>query len=126
MNAADTNVLVRLMVRDDPLQTAVAGRFVESGVWISTLVLAEATWVVRSVYRRSASELAATVEMLLNEKHVTLEDPPVVEAALGLFRSRPALKFSDCLILQLAKKAGHLALGTFDRELGKIPGTQGL
>jgi predicted nucleic acid-binding protein len=95
-------------------------------VWVSTLVLAEATWVVRSVYGRNASELAASVEMILGEKHVTLEDPDTVEAALDLFRSRPALKFSDCLILQLARKAGHLPLGTFDRELARAPGVQRL
>jgi predicted nucleic acid-binding protein len=126
MNAADTNVLVQLMVRDDPQQTEAAGRFIQSGVWVSTLVLAEATWVVRSVYGRSAGEVAVSVEMLLSEKHVTMEDPVAVEAALELFRSRPALKFSDCLILQLAKKAGHLPLGTFDRELARGPGAQRL
>jgi predicted nucleic acid-binding protein len=126
MNAADTNVIVRLMVRDDPRQTAVAGRFIQSGVWVSTLVLAEATWVIRSVYGRSAGEVAVSVEMLLSEEHVTMEDPVVVEAALELFRSRPALKFSDCLILELARKAGHLPLGTFDRDLGRVPGTQKL
>jgi predicted nucleic acid-binding protein len=126
MNAADTNVIVRLMVRDDPQQTAVAGRFIQSGVWVSTLVLAEATWVIRSVYGRSAGQVAVSVEMLLSEKHVTMEDPVVVEAALELFRSRPALKFSDCLILELARKAGHLPLGAFDRDLGRVPGTQKL
>ena len=126
MNAADTNVLVRLMVRDDPHQTVVAGRFIEEGVWVSSLVLAETTCVVRSVYGRSAGELAVSVEMILNEKHVTLEDPGVVEAALDLFRSLPALKSSDCLILQLTKKAGHLPLGTFDRDLGRVPGVHRL
>lgn len=89
-------------------------------------MVAEATWVVRSVYGRSAGEVAVSVEMLLSEKHVTMEDPVVVEAALELFRSRPALKFSDCLILELARKAGHLRLGTFDRDLGSVPGTQKL
>jgi predicted nucleic acid-binding protein len=49
-----------------------------------------------------------------------------VAAALDLFRSRPARGFSDCLMLQLARKAGHLPLGTFDRALGKIEGTQKL
>ena len=43
-----------------------------------------------------------------------------------LFRSRPALGFSDCLILEIARKAGHLPLGTFDRELGKIDGAKRL
>ena len=78
------------------------------------------------MYGRSASELAASIEMILSEKHVTLEDPEVVEAALDLFRSQPALKFSDCVILQLARKVGHLPLGTFDGELGNVSGTHRL
>jgi predicted nucleic acid-binding protein len=45
---------------------------------------------------------------------------------LTLFRSEPVLGFSDCLILQLARKAGHLPLGTFDRNIGKIDGAQKL
>jgi predicted nucleic-acid-binding protein len=78
------------------------------------------------VYQQNAAGLATAVEMLLNHKDLTLQDSDVVAAALGLFRSRPALGFSDCLMLQLARKAGHLPLGTFDRSLGKIEGTQKL
>jgi predicted nucleic acid-binding protein len=46
----------------------------------------------------------------------------VVEAALGRFRRRSAPDFSDCLVLEIARKAGNLPLGTFDRALGKIDG----
>jgi AbrB family looped-hinge helix DNA binding protein len=86
----------------------------------------EATWVLAAVYDRSAADLVTAVEMLLNHKDLTLQDFDVVAGALDLFRSRPALGFSDCLMLQLARKAGHLPLGTFDRALGKIAGTQKL
>lgn len=47
-------------------------------------------------------------------------------AALDLFRSRPSLGFSDCLLLELARKARHLPLGTFDRGLAKVDGAQKL
>ena len=50
----------------------------------------------------------------------------VVEAALQHFRAWPKLGFSDCLILEVARKAGHLPLGTFDRDLGKLEGTHSL
>jgi len=50
----------------------------------------------------------------------------VVAAALRHFRRRPALGFSDCLVLEAARKAGNLPLGTFDRELGKLDGAQRL
>ena len=118
MRAVDTNVLVRLITRDDARQAASADAFVEKGAWVSVLALAEATWVLATVYEQNASSLATAVEMLLNHKDLTLQDSDVVAAALDLFRSRPALGFSDCLMLQLARKAGHLPLGTFDRNLG--------
>jgi predicted nucleic-acid-binding protein len=126
MRAVDTNVLVRLVTRDDARQAVSADVFVEKGAWVSILVLAEATWVLAAVYERGAADLVLAVEMLLNHKDLTLQDSDVVTAALDLFRSRPALGFSDCLMLQLARKAGHLPLGTFDRALGKIEGAQKL
>ena len=126
MRAIDTNVLVRLITRDDPRQATSADIFVAKGAWVSVLALAEATWVLATVYERSAADLAIAVEMLLNHKDLVLQDSDVVAAALDLFRSRPALGFSNCLMIQLARKAGHLPLGTFDRALGKIAGTQKL
>ena len=42
------------------------------------------------------------------------------------FQERPALGFSDCLILEVARKAGHLPLGTFDRDLGELEGAERL
>lgn len=47
-------------------------------------------------------------------------------AALARFRARPALGLSDCLVLEVSRKAGHLPLGTFDRRLGRIEGAQAL
>jgi predicted nucleic-acid-binding protein len=64
--------------------------------------------------------------MLLNHQDLSVQDADVVAAALGHFRKRPALGFSDCLILEVARKAGHLPLGTFDRELGNLAGAQKL
>jgi predicted nucleic-acid-binding protein len=126
MRAIDTNVLVRLITRDDAGQARRSDTFIEKGAWVSTLALAEAVWVLGSVYELDAAALATAVEMLLSHKHLTLQDSESVAAALGLFRARPALGFSDCLMLQLARKAGHLPLGTFDRALGRIDGTQKL
>jgi len=126
MRAVDTNVLVRLVTRDDARQAAAADLFVAKGAWVSILALAEAAWVLATVYQQSAASLATAVEMLLHHRDLTLQESDVVEAALDLFRSRPALGFSDCLMLHLARKAGHVPLGTFDRSLGKIEGAQKL
>ena len=64
--------------------------------------------------------------MLLSHESLTIQDADVVTAALKSFRERPALGFSDCLILEVARKAGHLPLGTFDRNLSKLEGTERL
>ena len=124
MRAVDTNVLVRLITRDDARQTASADAFIEKGAWVSVLALAEATRVLATVYERNATDLATAVDMLLNHRDLTLQDADAVAAALDLFRSRPVLGFSDCLMLELARKAGHLPLGTFDRRLAKVDGAE--
>jgi predicted nucleic-acid-binding protein len=126
MRAVDTNVLVRLITRDDTRQAASAESFVEKGAWVSVLALAEATWVLASVYEQTPKDLATAIGMLLNHRDLVLQDADAVSAALELFRAKPTLGFSDCLMLQLARKAGHLPLGTFDRNLAKVEGTQRL
>ena len=126
MRAADTNVLVRLVTRDDAKQLARAEAFVDKGAWVSHLVLAEATWVLVSVYDVGPARIASMVEMLLDHDKLTLQDPDAVAAALVQYRRRPAAGFSDCLILEIARKAGHVPLGTFDKKLGSFVGAERL
>ena len=126
MRAVDTNVLVRLVTRDEARQVAAAEAFVEKGAWVPQLALAEATWVLSAVYDLNAAAIATAIEMLLNHKDLTLEESEVVSNALEVFRKRPTLGFSDCLMLEVARKAGHLPLGTFDRTHGKLEGVERL
>ncbi len=126
MRAIDTNVLVRLLARDDRKQTAAAEEFVEQGAWVAHLVLGEALWVLAAVYRRTPAQLILALEMLLAHQHLLLQDADTVAAALVHFKRRPALGFSDCLVLEIARKAGHLPLGSFDRALTALPQTQRL
>ncbi len=122
MRAVDTNVLVRLIVGDDARQAQAAEAFVRQGAWVSQLVLAKTTWVLESVYELGAERLAAAIEMLLNHQALTVQESDTVARALVLFRDRPALGFSDCLVLEVARAAGHLPLGTFDRDLATRDG----
>jgi predicted nucleic-acid-binding protein len=126
MRAVDTNVLVRLIARDDINQVRAAEEFVSKGAWVSNLVLAETVWVLDSVYDLSREQIAAAVEMLLNHQDLTLQDGEVVVSALAHYRSRSAVDFSDCLVLEIARKAGHLPVGTFDRDFAKLPDVQRL
>ncbi len=126
MRAVDTNVVVRLVVRDDPSQVGAAEAFTANGAWVSHLVLAETVWLLDAVYSRTSEQVAIAVDMLLNHKDLTIQDADVVASALEQFRKRPVLGFTDCLVLEVARKAGHLPLGTFDRGLAKLDGTKRL
>lgn len=126
MRAVDTNVLVRLLTRDDPKHVREAESFVAPGAWIGHVVLAETTWVLASVYNLGQTAIAAAVEMLINHETLTVQDADTVAAALDRFRGRVPSSFSDCLVLEIARKAGHLPLGTFDRKLARLDGAQAL
>ena len=126
MLAVDTNVLVRMLARDEARQAAAADQVVAKGAWVSHLVLAEAVWVLDAVYARTARQLIAALDLLLAHETLVLQDADVVACALAQFRARPALGFSECLVLEIARKAGHLPLATFDKVLGKLTGAQKL
>ena len=93
---------------------------------MSLLVLAETLRVLDAVYDRSPAQIANAIDRLLNHQQLTLQDADAVALALVRFRARPSLGFSECLVLEMARKAGHLPLGTFDRDLAKLDGTQRL
>jgi predicted nucleic-acid-binding protein len=120
MRAVDTNVLVRLLTRDDDKQVAAAEAFAAKGVWISHLVVAETAWVLRAVYDFDRADIARALDMLLQNHRVTIQDREVLESALVHYRQRQAVGFSDCLLLEIARKAGHLPLGTFDKALSRL------
>ena len=122
MPAVDTNVLVRLIARDDARQARAAEAFVEKGAWVSHLALAEAVWVLTSAYGLEHARVAAAVGMLLEHKQLVIQDRDVVAAALALFKRLPALGFSDCLLVEIARAAGHSPLGTFDSKLARVDG----
>ena len=126
MRAVDTNLLVRLVARDDAKHVAAAERFVAGGAWISLIVLTELTWVLDSVYDLPPSEIGVAVEMLLNHANLSVQDSDVAAAALEQFRAKPAIGFANCLVLEVARKAGHTPLGTFDRKLGRLDGAEQL
>jgi predicted nucleic-acid-binding protein len=126
MRAVDTNILVRLIARDDRPQVTRAETYIARGAWVSTLVLAETMWVLGTVYDLGHGEIVTVVDMLLSHEHLSLQDAEVVSAALEQYRESPTLGFTDCLVLEIARKAGHLPVGTFDKRLSKLDGAERL
>jgi predicted nucleic-acid-binding protein len=64
--------------------------------------------------------------MLLHHEQLSVQDAEVVGAAVAQFRRHKRVGFSDCLMVEVARKAGHSPLGTFDRALGKVDGAHRL
>ena len=126
MHAVDTNVLMRLIMRDDPKQAVIAEEFLNRGAWASHVVVAEVAWSLESNYGVDARGIASAIELLLDHPSLAMQDADVVRAAVAGFRRKPSVEFSDHLILESARKAGHLPLGTFDRGLGRLDGAQKL
>ena len=122
MVSIDTNVLIRLIVRDDEAQLRQATRFIAAGAWVSHLVIAEMSWVLDSVYGHSPRQIAEVVSMLLEHNEIIVQDPEVVATALEHFKGNTGIGFSDCLLLTIARSAGNVPFATFDRKLGKLSG----
>ncbi len=122
MRAVDTNVLVRLLVRDNARQLTRAEAFISTGAWVSHLVLAECVWVLSAVYALEKARIAAAVSMLLSHQQLVIERAEIVQAALAAYLARGRVGFTDCLVVEIAKSAGHAPLGTFDRALARAAG----
>ena len=96
------------------------------GAWVSHVVLVETVWVLEYVYGLSRQQLATVVGMLVEHDRLTLQDEDVVRGAHSAFEGSRSAGFSGCLIVEAARKAGHLPVGTFDRPMSRLDGGQGL
>lgn len=120
MRAVDTNMVVRLIARDDKKQVTAAESFIKPSAWVSTLVLQETVWVLDRAYHLGRPALAKVVALLLEHESLALESPELVRNALLEFESSTNIGFSDCLILAGARAQGHVPLGTFDKRFSKL------
>lgn len=127
MIAFDTNVLVRLLVDDDPDQSALARAALERAYeegeecYLSDAVLCESAWVLASRYGAARIDVLAAITRLLAEPRYTVDDPDGVAEALQAFEAGAA-EFSDYLIGARARRRGARTTYTFDRKLRSRPG----
>ena len=122
----DTNALVRLIVRDDPVKGEKAEAFVALSAWVSQLVLTETIWVLESVYGLSRVQIATVVGILVQRDRLTLQGDDAVRGAHAAFERDQSVVSSECLIVEAARKAGHLPVSTFDKAMSRVEGAQGL
>ena len=128
--AIDTNVLVRLLVRDDEAQYAAAQRLVdrasaaEEPVLIVLSALLETEWVLRSRYKLDKASIADAFTKLLESADVAFEHPPTVEEALYVWAQHPSVDFADCLLNARAAHLGRSRFVTFDAGSAQLPGAE--
>lgn len=127
MLGLDTNVLVRLLVRDDEEQFDRALRLIRreaqagTPVVVSHLVLLETEWVLRSRYKLGKADIFGAFSDLLSAADVSFEDEHSIEAALFIWKNSSA-QFADCLIGTRYGTLGCNATATFDENAMKLPG----
>lgn len=144
MIAVDTNVILRRLLQDDPIQAARVDVLFEKDTWIlvTDVVLAEVAWTLAGKrYAASRDDVVAAITSLFEEPNVQFESRDVVWAALCDYAEAPAVKtangtrtadFADALIVHKAA-ATMSALGqrngmtyTFDRPAQQLLGTRPL
>jgi predicted nucleic-acid-binding protein len=124
VKGVDTNVVLRLLLDDDPGQSARAKDAVrrESAAGmcrVSHIVLCEVVWVLQSGYRYARKEVDDAVHALLLSDHVEVEEPDVARSALYAFRTSRA-DFADCLIGMANGFRGCERTLTFDRRAAEL------
>ncbi|MBX5131159.1 type II toxin-antitoxin system VapC family toxin [Rhizobium lentis] len=115
----DTNVLVRAAVDDDPKQTERARILMREAerLFVSNLTFCEFVWVVGRIYRKSASEIAATIRLLIADRKVVY-DRAAVEAGLSFLNAGG--DFADGVIVFEGRRLGGEVFATFDRKAAAI------
>ncbi len=119
MIALDTNVLVRYLVQDDPIQSPKATEILDSlsesnRAFISCIVLCETFWVLKTSYRLSKEELLPLFGNILSVPAFEIEHLQRCVVALQAYHSGIA-DFSDYLIQAVARHYGYNRLLTFDK-----------
>lgn len=122
MTGVDTNVLVRFLVGDDPLQEARAARFLERAsaggerLFVTQIVMCELVWVLSYAYGKSRSDIAPRLDALLRARQLTFEEPDQIRSALERFAAGNG-DFADWLIWERSRAAGCEHVVTFDNAL---------
>jgi predicted nucleic-acid-binding protein len=127
MIGLDTNIIVRYLVQDDPVQSSKATEIIERRLseenpgFVSAVAIAETVWILDRVYGLSDHEVAAAIERTLQTDVLLVENEQEVFASMVALRDGNG-SFADALIAALGAKAGCVHTLTFDRKALRLPG----
>jgi predicted nucleic-acid-binding protein len=126
MIGLDANVLLRLIVGDDPAQAKAAREFASSRLsaerpgYVSLVALAELVWTLRRGFKYGRSDIASAVESLLSAETLLFERAEVVVAALVRYKELGGLDLPDLIIAVGNAENGCTETVTFDRDAAKV------
>lgn len=128
MIALDTNVLVRLLVQDDPKQSKAVrnlldGLSEDNPGFICREVMVELVWVLERAYKLTRAQIAPAIEGLLSSHELITEEAERVGEAVAHYTAGGA-GFSDQMILAAARSSQSKTLVTFDQALAKSEGAE--
>jgi predicted nucleic-acid-binding protein len=128
MTGLDTNILVRYITQDDPVQTAAAVRLidsfsVDSPGFISLIAITELAWVLEDFYCFNKDEIEQVLEILLRTAELVIEQAEIVTRALRRYKAGNA-DFAACLIESCGDAAKCEHIFTFDKKAAKTAGMQ--
>jgi predicted nucleic-acid-binding protein len=127
MIGIDTNLLLRLIVGDEPKQAIAARDLIRERCspddpgYVPHIVLVELAWTLSRAYRFPRDRIADAISQLLEMSQLEIEAPGDVIAALQDYRRGPT-DFADCLLGRTNVTAGCSTTVTFDRKAAKLPG----
>jgi predicted nucleic-acid-binding protein len=127
MIGIDTNVLLRVIIADEPKQAEAARNFIRDNCssddpgYVSHITLVELVWTLAKAYQFSREDISRAVEQILETAQLDVESSNDVAAALKEYRKGPA-DFADCLLARVNAAAGCDYTITFDRKAAKLTG----
>lgn len=126
MIGLDTNILIRYLTQDDPVQSLKATEIIERRLipanpgFVSVVTMAEVVWVLDRAYGLTAREIAAAIERMLQVEVLVVESEQEVFAAMVALKQRRGA-FADALIAELGNRAGCVHTLTFDKKALRLP-----
>jgi predicted nucleic-acid-binding protein len=126
MIGLDTNILIRYLTQDDPVQSAKATEILERRLtpknlgFVSVVAMVETVWVLDRAYSLTAHEIATAIERLLQVEVLAVEnEQEVFTAMVALKQGRGS--FADALIAELGARVGCTRTLTFDQKAVRLP-----
>jgi predicted nucleic-acid-binding protein len=129
MIGLDSNVLVRYLTQDDPIQSPKATEIIERRLteenpgFVCIVAMAETVWVLDRAYGLAVYEIAAVVERMLQANVLVVENEQEVFSAMIALKEGHG-SFSDALIVALGARVCCSRTLTFDRKALRLPGFQ--